>query len=266
MKRSIQLSITAVLCGTLLTSASIQAQTPTADVSSVNTAQQALAQAASQGKFSFIVFYRDDNELTRAMAQVVTTKAKQQPDSVATTFVQITNPRDQAIVKQFDVGRAPMPMTFVTAPNGAITGVFSQRVTEQQLTETFVTPAMSHCMKSMQEGKSVFLCVQTTSKVMVPQGVADFLADPQFKDRANVVPVQATDPVEAKLLGELGIGTTLPNQPNTVFFAPPGVLVGKFSLASTKAEIASALHKAGKCCDDPNCKHGHATEPKAGVR
>ena len=31
--------------------------------------------------------------------------------------------------------------------------------------------------------------------------------------------------------------------------------VGKFGPASTKNEIAAALHQAGKCCNDPNCKH-----------
>lgn len=265
MKRSFKLTAAAMLCGALFTSTSVHAQAPAVESSPPSAAQQAVAQAGSQGKFSFIVFYRDDNDLTRAMAQVVTARATQQPDFAVATFVQITNPAEQAIVKQFDVSRAPMPMTLVTAPNGAITGVFPQRVTDQQLAETFVTPAMSHCMKAMQQGKVVFLCVQTTPQLLVPQGVAEFLADPQFKDRANVVPVQIADPAEGQLLAELELGTAA-NQPNTVFFAPPGVMVGKFGLASTKAEIAAALHKAGKCCEDPNCKHGHAAKPTGNVR
>jgi hypothetical protein len=117
----------------------------------------------------------------------------------------------------------------------------------------------------MQEGKVVFLCLQTTPQVGVPQGVADFLADPQFKDRATVVPVQQADQAESQLLAELQLGVA-PNQPNTVFFAPPGVMVGKFGLVSSKAEIAAALHKAGKCCDDVNCKHNHAAKPNGNVR
>ena len=51
-----------------------------------------------------------------------------------------------------------------------------------------------------------------------------------------------------------------------VFLAPPAVLVGKFASTATKAEMTAALHAAGKCCDDPNCKHGHgpqAAAPKA---
>ena len=227
-------------------------------------AQQVLAQSAEQDKFTFIVFYRADDDATRAMAQIVTETVAKHAGQAVPVFVQITNPAEQAIVKQFDVARAPMPMTLATAPNGAITGVFPQRVAEAQLATAFVTPAMSHCMKSMQAGKLVFLCVQTTPQPTVPQAVNEFLADPQFKDRGDVVLVNAADPAEVQLLAELELGGA-----NTVFFAPPGVLVGKFGFASTKTEIAGALHKAGKCCEDPNCKHGHnhAAKPaQSGVR
>lgn len=229
--------------------------------------QQVLATSAEQGKFTFIVFYRDDNDVTRAMANAVNESVAKRTDRAVATFVQITNPAEQAIVKQFDVSRAPMPMTLVTAPNGAITGVFPQKVADEQMATAFVTPAMTHCMKGMQDGKLVFLCVQSTPQPTVPQAVNEFLADPQFKDRTKVVLVQAADPAEAQLLGELEVGAAA-NQASTVFFAPPGVLVGKFGAVSTKAEIATALHKAGKCCEDPNCKHGHnhAAKPAGGNR
>lgn len=261
--RKLVLSLLLALAAVL--PATAHAQAPAASAPSPSAAQQALAQAASQSKFSYIVFYRQDDELTRAMAQVVNGAAAKQPQAVAPTFVQITNPAEAAVVQQFNMARAPMPLTLVTAPNGAVTGVFPQRVAEQQLAETFVTPAMSHCMKAMQEGKMVFLALQTTPQTTVPPGVAEFLVDPQFKDRTTVVPVQAADQAEAQLLAELQIGTAA-NQPSTVFFAPPGVMVGKFGLVSSKAEIAAALHKAGQCCEDPNCKHNHATKPGGNVR
>ncbi len=240
----------------------VRAQAPAAETSQ---AQAAQAQAASQGKFGFLVFYREDDDATRAMAKAVTDLADQRPDTVLPIFVQVTNPAEAAIVRQFNVERAPMPLAIATAPNGAITGAFPQRVTADQLTGSFVTPAMSHCMKSMQQGRLVFLCVQTTPQAVVPQGVNEFLADPQYVGRGDVVTVQAGDPAEAQLLQELAVNPTDPNGTNTVFFAPPGVLVGKFTSASGKGEIAAALHKAGKCCDDPNCKHGHAHQPKSGA-
>lgn len=223
------------------------------------------AEQTAQGKFSYIVFYRNDDELTQTMAQVVKDAASKQPDAVTSRFVQITNPADAAIVAQFNMGRAPMPLTLVAAPNGAVTGVFRKHVTQEQLAGAFVTTSMSHCMKAMQDGKLVFLALQTTPDVTVPQGVAEFLNDPQFKERVTVVPVQAGDQAEAKLLSELAIGTG-PDQPTVAFFSPPGVVVGTFGAGATKAEIANALHAAGKCCDDPNCKHGKASKSGKHVR
>lgn len=232
----------------------------------ISPAKQALAQASAQRRYAHIVFYRADDDATRAMAQVVTAIAGQHPDSVVPVYVSIADPAEQPLVQQFAVARAPMPIVIAVAPNGAITGAFPQRVTAEQLTGAFVTPAMAACMKSMQQGRVVFLCVQAGPQPFVPAGVNDFLADPQFKDRGDVVFVHAADPAEAQLLAELGMNTTEATQVNTVFFAPPGVIVGKFGLVSTKVEIAAALHKAGKCCDDPNCKHGHAAQPGGTVR
>lgn len=247
---------------TLLFATFAQAQAPAAEASPSQSAQ---ADAASKGKYGFFIFYREDNDATRAMAQVVSELATQRPNEVAPIFVQVTNPAEGPTVRQFNLERAPLPLVLVAAPNGAVTGAYPQRVTADQLTASFVTPAMSHCMKSMQQGRLVFLCVQTTPQASVPQGVAEFLSDPQFQARTDVVAVQAADPAEVQLLKELAVNPTDPNGTNTVFFAPPGVLVGKFTASTNKAELATALHNAGKCCDDPNCKHGHAHQPKTGA-
>lgn len=266
MKRSLHWALAAMLFSPLISTTTARAQAPATDAAaSSSQAQQAVAQASAQGKFSFIVFYREDNDLTRAMAQVVTAKTTARPDFAVATFVQITDPANAQLVKQFSVARAPMPLTLVTAPNGAVTGGFPQRVAEQQLDSAFVTPAMSHCIKSMQAGKIVFLCLQTTLDVKVSQGVAHFLSDPQYKDRATIVTARWDDPAEAELLKELKIGVQ-PGQADTAFFAPPGVLVGVFGPAVTKTELATALKKAGQCCEDPNCKHNHAAKPGASVR
>lgn len=248
----------------MLVASTARAQGPAAPVP-LSAARQALAQAASQGKYAFVVFYRADDDATRTMAQAVSGAAGQRPEASAPVFVSISDPAEQALVQQFAVGRAPMPMTIVTAPNGAVTGAFPQRVSAEQLATAFVTPAMAACMKSMQKGRLVFLCVQSTPQPTVPAGVNEFLADPQFKDRGDVVLVQANDAAEAQLLAELELNSAQAGQANTAFFAPPGVLVGKFGAASGKAELAAALHKAGKCCDDPNCKHGHAAQPTSGA-
>ena len=56
------------------------------------------------------------------------------------------------------------------------------------------------------------------------------------------------------------IGATSVQNVTTVVLAPPGVLVDKFDESATSSQIDAALVKAGKCCDDENCKHNHQHE------
>ena len=40
----------------------------------------------------------------------------------------VGDPAEKALVEKFGVSRSPLPLTLAVAPNGAITGVFSQRL------------------------------------------------------------------------------------------------------------------------------------------
>jgi hypothetical protein len=47
-----------------------------------------------------------------------------------------------------------------------------------------------------------------------------------------------------------------------VLMAPPGTVIGKYAATATKDKLAADLHAAGKCCDDPNCKHRKMAKSK----
>ena len=89
----------------------------------------------------------------------------------------------------------------------------------------------------------------------LPAGAAEFLADPAFSTRSTTVNVVLTDAAEQRFVTEMEIKPGDVSGSMAVLLAPPGVLVGKFPANATAAQIAVALHAAGKCCDDPNCKH-----------
>lgn len=227
-------------------------------------AQQVLESAADAQKYTFIVFYKDNGPATGAMAQAVKRAVEMRANRATLAFVNATDPAEKAIVKRFDVSRAPMPLTVAVAPNGAMTSLMPKKVSEDEIEKAFVSPVSAHCLKSMQDGRLVFVCVQSTPQPSTPQGVSAFCADPQFKDRAVVIPIHSGNLAEADFLRQLEA-----EDPMTVFLAPPGVLVGKFGPEATKAQLAAALHKAGKCCDDENCKHNqagkHTGRPAAGA-
>lgn len=217
--------------------------------------EAALAAAASAQKFTFILFWKENDAATQAMLQSLKQGLAKHSDQATWFAVRTDDPAEKKLVDDFQLSRAPVPMILAVAPNRAITGVYTSQPSEANLHEGIVSPCMTRCMKSMQGGKLVLLCVQTSAKAALPKAVKDFQADPQFSQRIAVQTLQCGDPAEAKFLKNLKIDPATAKAQMTVFMAPPGVLIGKFNADATKDQMAEQLHAAGKCCDDVNCKH-----------
>jgi hypothetical protein len=227
-----------------------------ADAASPSRAEQQISQAASEQKYAFVLFYKQNNAAVQAAVKTLTAGMAHRKDQAVAVYVNIADPAEKALVAKYKLSRAPMPMTLALAPNGAITGAFPQRLAAEHIDESFVTPATAECMKSLQDGKSVLLCVRPAAETAIPVGVQEFQADPQFQGRVSLVSMRLDDTSEAPFLTELQIDAAKTRSTTVVFMAPPSVTVGKYTAHVTKAKLAADLHAAGKCCDDPNCKHG----------
>ena len=138
------------------------ATTPAA--AAVSKAQQTLDKAAEEGKYTFLLFYKQNDQLTKEMAATLNAGLANKTEQAVVASAQVGIPAEQALVTKYDVSRAPMPMTVVIAPNGALTGIFSQRVAVDKLSDAFVTPTMMLTMKSLQAGKLVLVTVQGSAK------------------------------------------------------------------------------------------------------
>ncbi len=215
------------------------------------------AGAPVEPKFKFILFTKENNANTQRVATELASSLGRWPQRAEWTTISITDPAHREIVERYQVGRAPMPLVLCVAPNGAVTGAMTGRVTDKQVDSALVTPTMTRCMKSLQAGKTVVVHVKSDDSVPLPAGAAAFLADPAFQDRATTESYVINDPVEARFVKDMEIDPATFSGSTVVVLAPPGVLVGKFPATATAAEIAAKLHAAGKCCDDPNCKHNH---------
>ena len=214
------------------------------------------AQAASPvetDKYAFLLFYKQNDAATQAMAGTLKEALSARADEASLRFVQAGDPANQSLVEQYDVARAPMPLAVAVAPNGAITGVFARKVTAAKVADCFVTPTMMFTMKSLQEGKLVLVGVHGSADSTPSPAIADLKMDPEFRGRVVSTSMRASDPQEARFAQQMKLDPRATTT-STVVIAPPGVLVGKFPASATKEEIASALAKAGKCCDDPNCE------------
>ncbi len=222
--------------------------------------QETLAAAAEAGEFTFVVFHREDSDALRKMMQAAKEGADARPGKARATTAFVDSPANQELVKQFGIARAPMPMTVVVAPNGVATGLFARTLTQQQLVTAIVPPTMMRCMKELQNQKLVFVCLTRTEQVEVPASVRTIQKDPQFSERIALVPMRLDDPAETRFYQQMKLNSQKVNGAYAVLIAPPGVLVGHFDEQSTAAQITASLHASGKCCDDPNCKHGSAPQ------
>lgn len=241
---------------------SVYKPAPVADSSS--SAEAVLAQASEAGKFTFLVFHKDESSVTRRMQQVVEDGVAARQDLALFALAHASDRANAALVEKFALSRSPMPVTVVVAPNGAITGIFAKQVQDEHLESAIVTPTMMKCMKSLQEDKLVFVCVRSTPKAAAPACIKQMQADPEFKDRISLVSMQLDDPNEGRFFEQMKLDPASVDGAIAVLLAPPGVLIGKYGAAATGDDVATALHQAGKCCDDPNCKHNKgATQPQA---
>ncbi len=231
-----------------------------ADQPARESAQQILEQSAKAGKYTFLVFQRDDGTATKALLKLVSDSLAKRTDEAIVTTVRISDPAAKPLVDKFDVSRAPMPLLIAVGPNGAMTGLWQTGVTEQDIAGAFVTPTMLKCMKSLQENKLVFVCVHSGGAKETPRGVKELMLDEHFKARSVLYSFPAEDAAEKKLLSQMQIDTKATKGTTVVFLAPPGVMIGKYDANTSMDVMATALHKAGKCCDDPNCKHNHAPQ------
>ncbi len=228
---------------------------PAVTAASPSKAEQQISQAAAEQKYSFIVFYKKNDAATQAVVDTLAQGIANRKDEAVVVYVNVADPAEKALVEKHKTARAPLPLTLAVAPNGAITGVFAQKLEAKHIDESFVTPTTADCMKSLQDGKAVLLCVHPTEQAATPAGVREFQADPQFKGRVSLVSMRLHDRAEASFLTDLQIDSARTSETTVVFMAPPGVMVGKYTAQVTKVKLAADLHAAGKCCDDPNCKH-----------
>ena len=218
----------------------------------------AIQHAAGAGKYLFAFFSKTDDEQTLAMRKVFDAAMAKAADRAEPVAVNITDASEKAIVEKFDLTRAPMPLVLAIAPNGAITGGFPARFEEQQLLDAFATPGTEKVIKSLQDGKLVFVCIQnakTKSNDAAMQGVRDFQADARFAGATEIVTLDPADKNEATFLSDLEVSPDIV-EATTIFIAPPGQAIGRMEGATSKDALLELLSKASTGCGPGGCGPG----------
>jgi hypothetical protein len=228
-----------------------------AAVNNPSQAQAAIAQAAAANKFMFIFFWKDQNQQTDKVWNILQPTVAKMADQADTVSIQTTNPAEKAIVDRFGASRAPMPLVLAIAPCGAITKAFTGAFDENQLRTAFVSPCTQQSMKALQDSKLVMICILDQAgqpdSVVLPKGVQDFKADEKYGRATEIVVLNARDQAEESFLKDLQVDVNA-SKPVIVLFAPPASMISKFDATATKQQIIAKLTSAQSgCCPGGKC-------------
>ncbi len=111
------------------------------------------ATAEPDGRYQFLVFWKQDDAATVAAKESVTGFVAGLKDQCVISVVRFGDPAQQHLVKKCSVERAPMPLILAIAPNGAITESIMHPVDRSKLANALVSTATADCLKSMQDGR-----------------------------------------------------------------------------------------------------------------
>jgi hypothetical protein len=242
------------LLAAILCVPALQSTPPTTPATS-SAGQAAIADAARKGQYVFILFSREDDAATQAVRQTLRDALAKSDGQTASVEVHLSDPTEKALLDQYGISRAPMPLVLAVAPNGAVTGAIPLKLTEAQVGQAFVSPISAQCLKAVQSRKLVLLCVQPIPGSALPQGVRDFQTDPQYRQATEVVTAHAGDTKEANLFKRLQVPAQTA-QPVTVLIAPPGSVLGTFAGEVSKTQLIEKLQSSKSCCPGGCCPGG----------
>lgn len=210
-----------------------------------------LKQAQEQKKHLFALFIRD-GDTACAKTKAVFEQAEPLLNGRAVLHVaEVSDPSEAAFVRKYGIDRAPLPLTIVFAPNGAIVKTFVGKVVnETELAGAFASPALAEVMKSLQDRKLVLLCVQgkgTAHNGSSLDAARAAAQDPKASGAITVVQADPQAPDNADLLRQLQVDSKLKEA--TIFIlVPPSTLAGKVEGDTTKQSLWAAIMSSVSSC------------------
>lgn len=223
-------------------------------------AETAIQAAAKQGRYAVVTFYKQNDTASTKMLEEA--KKLQTSCSSRANFViaDVGNPVHKEIITKYGADRAPMPLTLVIAPNGAVTAGYPTAINKADISDAFVSKGMADVLKALQEGKLAEVCVQSAKTKLNKESLAaaeGLKYGAQFRNAVEIIKIDPSDSSESKLIQTLKVDANAENA-QMVVIAPPGRIIGTFDGNATTDSIVASIVKAmsGSGCGSGGCGSG----------
>lgn len=220
----------------------------------VSTAKEAITEASRMGQFLFLTFYNTKDAAFTALTTTITDFKKSISQKTTIYDVNITDPNEKETVDLYKVWRARLPLLLIIAPNGAVTGGFQMKVTNDQLKKSVEISELNlKIVKQLQEGKVVLVSMQnntTKFNMESAKAIDEFTSDAQFKQYSGSILADPSTKDSQEFLKQ--IGQTEPvTEATVVILIPPNTIANILKGNITKADISKSLQSCtpgSACC------------------
>lgn len=220
----------------------------------VPTAKAAITEASRTGQFLFLTFYSTQDAAFTSMSTIITDFRKSTSQKTATYNVNMGDPNEKEIVDLYKVWRARLPLLLVIAPNGAVTGGFQMKATNDQLKQSLEISELNlKIVKQLQEGKVVLVSLQndtTKFNTESAKAIDEFTSDAQFKQYSGSVLADPSAKDSQEFLKQIG-QTEAITEATVVILIPPNSIANILKGNITKADISKSLQSCtpgSACC------------------
>lgn len=192
-------------------------------------AELAIERVGKENKYLFLVFYKQNDQKSEEMKQVVAQAEKELSGKANFRYIDIADQSAQATIKKYGVDSAPTPITLIMAQNGAIVNGFPEKVDKDQLRNAFVSPKMAEIVKAVQDKKLVYLYIANRSMKYYKENLnlLQETAKVDLQGFARVIEVDPKDEEESSLLKQCPAKGGI-KEPN-LFILNGGRIVGQLA-------------------------------------
>jgi hypothetical protein len=221
-------------------------------------AMRAVDDAAAKNRYAVITFYRSNDAASDTMRAAVQAQRARVASRAELVAVDRDDPANQTLVTRFGLEQAPVPITLVVAPNGAVTRGFPRELgSDVNLAEAFVSSGLAKALKIVQDGKLAIVCLQngrTTLNKRNQTLASELAADPQLASISAVLTMDPADRGEADFYRQCGV-TTGARKAQVLLLVPPGRVVGVFDGDTAKETVMTKIVSAcsGGSCGPSGC-------------
>lgn len=214
-------------------------------------AAAALKRAQDQKKHAFLLFYKQGDEACAKMRKTLDAAEKTLRKRAVFYAADVAAEKDKETVAKYQADKAPLPLTLVFAPNGALERTHvGKAVNAKALANSFSSAKLAEVQKHLQDRKLVLLCAQndhTKHNSESRRAAEAAIKAPRAGGQIVLVNVDPRDGDSADLLKQVKLDSSL-KEASICILIPPSTLGKTVQGATTKDALWEAITSSASAC------------------